>query len=293
MKPEEFEAWLMNQPLLLAYIGLLLVGSLISFIILLVRVSQPSRLERNPVPPWTLSSLDFAVFVLAAFFWFLISGYLVLQVFWWAAGKDADPTAEVMVIGGFLLQAGLLYLFLFFRHRHRNPLEGPLSPRIQSLGQSLFLGFFYFLACLPVVYGVGAIWNGLLEFLRSKGHEIDLPLQDAVVLFKETDNPLTFFSLLLLAVVIAPIVEEAVFRAGIFRYFKGRSSLVVALFISGLCFGLIHGNLQSLPGLVTVGVCLGLAYELSGNLKVPIFFHAFFNLNSIIWILIIPESITG
>ncbi|NBD38118.1 MAG: hypothetical protein GVY10_06080, partial [Verrucomicrobia bacterium] len=45
-------------------------------------------------------------------------------------------------------------------------------------------------------------------------------------------------------------------------------------------------------GLIAVGVCLGLAYEISGNLRVPIFFHAFFNLNSILWIQLLPETLS-
>lgn len=80
-----------------------------------------------------------------------------------------------------------------------------------------------------------------------------------------------------------------VFRAGVYRFLKGKVPVFLALLISGALFGLVHGNLHSLPGLIAVGVCLGIAYELSGNLRVPIFFHALFNLNSVIWILAAPE----
>jgi membrane protease YdiL (CAAX protease family) len=187
----------------------------------------------------------------------------------------------------------MLYLFLRFKFHYRNPNEGPLSSRLLSLPQSLALGLFYFLASLPFVYGVGLGWNVALEVLRENGFAIDLPLQDAVVLFQDTTDPFIFGGLILLAVVIAPIVEETVFRAGVYRFFKGKASIPIALLISGLLFGLIHGNLQSLPGLVAVGICLGIAYELSGSLRVSIFFHGFFNLNSIIWIFLMPEGFAG
>lgn len=293
MTPEELESWLMDQPLLIGYICLLLAGSLISFIVLLTRVSRMHRLGTNPVAPWPIKPSDFALFMVAMVLWFILSGTFIMQFHGWIAGSDSDPGTGVMILGGFLLQAGMLYLFLRFRFHYRSANEGPISPRIVPLGTSLFTGLFYFLATLPIVYGVGVAWNGLLEFLRQQGYDINLPLQDAVILFQEAGSPLLVFGLILLAVVVAPIVEETVFRAGIYRFFKGRTSISFALLISGTLFGMIHGNLQSLPGLITVGVCLGLAYELSGSIRVAIFFHAFFNLNSIIWILLIPDSFAG
>ena len=289
MTAEEFEAWFLSQPGLIAYLLLLGLGSLVSFVILAWRLPRMQRLPSAPVSPWSLPPLDFGLFLVALVLWFVASGAILMELFSWLAAPESEPGAGTMVAGGLFLQSGMLYLFMRFRSHHRNPMEGPLSPRILSLTESLRLGLFYFLASLPVIYGVGAVWNGFLEILRRQGFELDLPLQDAVLLFQETNHPLALGGLFLLAVVVAPVVEECVFRGGIYRFLKGHIPLPAALLISGFLFGLIHGNLQSLPGLVAVGVCLGIAYELSGNLKVPIFFHACFNLNSVIWILALPE----
>ncbi|MEX0325504.1 MAG: lysostaphin resistance A-like protein [Puniceicoccaceae bacterium] len=293
MTPEELEAWLLSQPLVLGYILFLLVGSLISFIVLIVKVRKAGKLGRYPVSNWPLSGHDFAIFIMAILAWFVVSGYMVLYAHQWIMGPEAVPGSGVAVIAGILLQGGMLYLFLRFKFHHRNPNEGPISSRILSIPQSLAQGLFYFLASLPVVYGVSMAWTGFLELLRSQGFDIELPLQQAVLLLQNTTNPVVFAGFLILAVIIAPAVEETVFRAGVYRFFKGRTSIPVSLFISGLLFGIIHWNLQSLPGLVAVGVCLGLAYELSGSLRVSIFFHAFFNLNSVIWIFLIPDALIG
>jgi len=293
MSAEELESWLIQHPGLLAYMGCLLIGSLVAFVVVIRQVSQARKLEENPIPPWPISGTNFALFLVCLVLWFLLSGTLLVhaQSIWF--GDDSTPGTGIMVFGGFLLQAGMLYLFLRFKFHYRSPNEGPLSPRIIPLHTSIFMGFTYFLASLPVIYGVGVLWNGFLEFLRQRGVEIDLPLQGAVLLLQETSNPFILFGLVLLAVVIAPVVEESVFRAGIFRFLKGRMPLFLALVISGTLFGMVHGNLQSLPGLIAVGVCLGLSYELSGNLRVPIFFHAFFNLNSILWILLLPDAVAA
>lgn len=290
MSPEEIESWLLAHPGILAYICFLLGGSLVSFVILVVKITRANRLGRYPVSPWPLSNLDFGLFIIALVLWFVLSGAFLIHLHSIITGGETPPGAELAVLGGLLMQMGMLYLFYRFRFHHRSANEGPLSPRILSLGQSMLQGLFFFLACLPVVYAVGVCWNAVLELLRSYGIPVDLPLQDAVLLLQQTDSPLTFFGLVFLAVVVAPVVEENVFRGGIYRFLKGKGSIPAALLLSGLLFGMIHGNLQSLPGLVAVGICLGLAYEISGSLRVPIFFHAFFNLNSILWILLIPEG---
>lgn len=293
MNKEELEAWLLDHPLVVAYLIVLGAGSLISLIILIVRFSKDRQLRRCPVTAWPLSRTDFIIFILSLICWFVISGMFLFQLQAWLMHRELEPGVWFSVAGGFALQAGMLILFLFFRTHYRSHNEGPVSPRILHFHQGLLQGLFYFLASLPVIYGVGAVWNIILEMLREHGVTIELPLQDAVLLFQEANSPLVLTGLLLLAVVVAPVVEEAVFRAGVYRFFKGRTSIFLSLLVSGAFFGMIHGNLQSLPGLITVGVCLGVAYELSGNIRVPIFFHAFFNLNSILLILLLPESITG
>jgi membrane protease YdiL (CAAX protease family) len=43
----------------------------------------------------------------------------------------------------------------------------------------------------------------------------------------------------------------------------------------------LHGHAASIPALFTLAVCLGLAYEKSGSLLVPMIMHAVFNAVSI------------
>lgn len=293
MSAGEIEAWLYDHPGVMGYICLLICGSLVAFITLIVKNRNNHRLGRNPVTTWPLSYTDFALFFCIMLVWSLASGLAVIHLNSIITGDNTTPDTRIIVIAGLIMQLGMLYIFLKFRFFHRSPNEGSLNPNIMSIGQGCFLGLFYFLASLPVVYTISFAWTSLIEYLRSVGFNIDLPVQDAVLLIKETNDPLAFFGMILLAVVVAPVVEENVFRAGVYRFFKGKVSMTAALVISGTIFGIIHGNLLSLPGLITVGVCLGIAYELTGSLRVPIFFHAFFNLNSIILFLAMPEALTG
>jgi uncharacterized protein len=86
----------------------------------------------------------------------------------------------------------------------------------------------------------------------------------------------------LLAVVVAPLTEEVVFRGVLFRALADRVNLTVALLLSSVIFSVIHIEVVvsqpvALLGLFTVGVLLGVAYHLTGNLMVPVLGHAVFN----------------
>lgn len=293
MTPEALTEWLLSHPIVLGYCVLLASGSLAAFASLAYRIYRKGGLSARNVSIWPLQPLDFGLFMVVLVLWFVLSGSFFLQAHRLITGQESPPTSTVIVLGGLLLQGGMLYIFFRFRFHFRSANEGPLSPRLLSLPAAFAHGAFYFLASLPIIYGVGFVWAAFLEELKRQGVDIQLPPQDAVLLFQETRDTWVFFSLLALAVVVAPLVEELVFRAGIFRYLKGRFAAPVAVLVSSLLFGAVHGNLQSFPGLVAVGICLAMAYELSGNIKVPILFHAFFNLNSVLWILLLPPEALG
>ena len=99
------------------------------------------------------------------------------------------------------------------------------------------------------------------------------------------------------AVVIAPVLEEMIFR-GLFQtvirsFFESRDSKLetrsrvwLPIFISSGLFSIVHGNVPHWPALFLLGVCLGYAYEKSGSLFRPIFIHAFFNAITVILVLL-------
>lgn len=88
-------------------------------------------------------------------------------------------------------------------------------------------------------------------------------------------------TLIILAVVMAPIFEEIVFR-GIIQ--KGLINKGVnpwkAIGISAVVFGLVHGNPWQFVGAVLLGGVLGFVYYKTKSLLLPILLHAFNNLVS-------------
>ena len=91
-------------------------------------------------------------------------------------------------------------------------------------------------------------------------------------------------SVLIAAVVAAPIVEEVVFRAVILRGLRSRMRSSPAIVVQGVVFGAAHfvpslgfGNIGLLVVLSTVGIVLGVAVEKLGRIVPAMIAHALLN----------------
>lgn len=99
--------------------------------------------------------------------------------------------------------------------------------------------------------------------------------------FSEMMNRLTndFTTMLLLAVVMAPLFEEIVFRGIVQKgLINNGVKPTLAIWIAAVVFGLVHGNPWQFVGAVLLGVAMGIVYHRTGSLLLPILLHAFNNL---------------
>ncbi|UOE40109.1 CPBP family intramembrane metalloprotease [Chryseobacterium suipulveris] len=92
-------------------------------------------------------------------------------------------------------------------------------------------------------------------------------------------------TMIVLAVIMAPVFEEIVFRGIIQKGLinKGMKPMS-AILISSVVFGIVHGNPWQFVGAVFLGCVLGLVYYKTKSLLMPILLHAFNNLCSSILI---------
>lgn len=86
----------------------------------------------------------------------------------------------------------------------------------------------------------------------------------------------SMWSILLYMVICAPIMEEYVFRKLIVDR-TVRYGQAAAVMISGLMFGLFHGNLNQFAYAFTLGMFLAFLYVKTGNLKITIALHMMIN----------------
>ncbi|MBQ5735852.1 MAG: CPBP family intramembrane metalloprotease [Lachnospiraceae bacterium] len=83
-------------------------------------------------------------------------------------------------------------------------------------------------------------------------------------------------------VIIAPLLEEILFRGIIFARLREYMSVKVAIVISALIFGIIHGNVVQGIYAFIIGICLAYIYERYNTLLAAVLFHMSANLMSVI-----------
>lgn len=269
-------------------IGLIIAG-LVACLVAVRLLPRQARLGFPGTTPWELKTPDFVLFVCLFFIWYIAASSFSLNLATKMRGDKGEEPILAAAIGNAILHFGLILLFWRWRETHRTPTEKRLNRALMEMPKALGVGGFYFLISIILVYGVGLLWQLLLLLGQQQGLDINLAPQAAVELFKQADDPLGFAALAVVAVILAPISEELVFRAGLYRFFSGRMGKLSAMIFSGLLFGFIHGNLVGFAPLAALGILLCVVYEITGNLRVPIVVHGLFNLNTLVLLLLSPD----
>jgi ABC-2 type transport system permease protein len=81
---------------------------------------------------------------------------------------------------------------------------------------------------------------------------------------------------LVLAVVVAPFVEELVFRGMIFRSLRRNHGVIVSILASSLLFAVVHDPL-SVPPVFVLGCAAAVAFERSGSIWSAMLVHGAYN----------------
>jgi len=114
--------------------------------------------------------------------------------------------------------------------------------------------------------------------------------QETVKAFQQSDGIGFKILVIFMAVVIAPLAEETLFRGFVYGVLKRYTDAPFAALSSSLMFAIIHMHVGSLLPLWMLAVLFCLAYEITGCLLVPMMLHATFNAVSIIAMLFVDKG---
>jgi membrane protease YdiL (CAAX protease family) len=183
----------------------------------------------------------------------------------------------------FLLIGAFIFLFASFA-RGRNPNQ-VFGINKMSWGKILIWG----LGAMVPVYiclGLGSVIIQLIIPSKEKVPE----MQEIVQTMISSNDITILIALLFSALIVAPIVEEIIFRGYIYPVLKKYSHRLFAGFMSSLLFAVVHGNVAGLIPLLLLAIILTLCYELTGSIFVPILIHALFNGINSFFILNLPNG---
>jgi membrane protease YdiL (CAAX protease family) len=97
--------------------------------------------------------------------------------------------------------------------------------------------------------------------------------------FLVPQNAFTALAILVLAVLVAPIVEELVFRGYTYTVLRQRIGRNATIVLTAALFAILHYEATHLYALAVfpIGLSLGMIREMTGSIKPAILFHAFNN----------------
>lgn len=276
------------QPALMAVELTLLLGG---GGLLLWLLGNPRRRQRwlghHLLPPWAVTLPEFLFAVVLVFAGGFLGQTLVQAAFGELIAGATDRTGLELFAYGAGFHGGILAgcaLFPLLRRRLFSDYGG-LPPPVRASARLSWPEVIRYaagtvLVALPVLTLLSLGWTGLLRALGLP----DAP-QDLIGIFSDTRAPFVIAGMLLVACGLAPLSEELLFRAGLYRYLRQRLGRTPALLTSGLCFGALHGNLAGFLPLAVLGVILSLAYEATGSIRVAVVAHSLFNLNTVLIVL--------
>jgi membrane protease YdiL (CAAX protease family) len=205
---------------------------------------------------------------------------------------EAVPAMELRVdslfisIVGQLMICGLL-LFYLRGLRNLNPVE-LFGFRRLSAKKVLEYSLLFMIPTIIVVLGVSA---GVQQWLQSFWPS--LSSQESVEAFRRSTDPIAKGMLVIAAVIVAPLVEETIFRGFIYGVIKRFTDKYFAAICSSIIFAVVHLHIGSLIPLTVLAILLCVAYEWTGSLTVPMAMHGLFNATNVALMIFYPEATNG
>ena len=185
---------------------------------------------------------------------------------WWNHSTEIPgPTSEFYIT--FLLVVQVVFTALLSTH-----LIVGKYVTLQRDKQQRFLNQKIWLLSFALIVGLG-LWNNYLNELA------DLPNTMEQFLKEMMTHPLG----ILATVVMAPIMEELLFRGAMQGYLlRTWKNPMWAIIVSSFLFGAVHGNPAQVPFAFVVGLGLGWVYYKTGSLLPCVFMHFINNASAVL-----------
>ncbi|HEY2801661.1 MAG TPA: type II CAAX endopeptidase family protein [Chthoniobacterales bacterium] len=198
--------------------------------------------------------------------WFLLNLGVAIR-----SGETIYRTRDLIITGFFSL-AVLFVLTSLLQFRGFSVVSLGGFSRL-SFGRIVSTAAVLLLAAYPLLFVADEISHWFLGSGSSR--------QQIVEMFTGSETLQQRVMIIVLAVSIAPVTEEFIFRFflyGVLKRYLGRGA---GLFLNALLFAAVHAHLPSFGPLFVLGSCLTIAYEWSGSILVSMTMHALFNFLSL------------
>ena len=228
---------------------------------------------------------------------FLLSPFvfsLILQV-----GQKASTQflheykTKVMVFQALTAVLNVSFIALYLNSQKRKQVASLFkdpSMRNHSFFYDFLMGVFTWFLAFPVVVAI----NHICDYLNKEIFKVSGADQVAVRYLKSSSQSfMTLFFAIFMIIIIAPLIEEFIFRGCIQNYLRKKMGTKASIIFSSLIFSFMHfsisqkaGNFPLITSLFVFSLYLGFLYEKTRSLYAPMILHLTFNSVSVVRILL-------
>ena len=155
-----------------------------------------------------------------------------------------------------------------------------LGLSFKSFPKDIFIGVFTYLASIIPMLALLSVYSLILLKLGVNAEQGAHPV--VPILTQSKDSSIVYI-IFILAVVVAPIIEEIMFRGAFYSWLRDRLNAPLSILVSALIFAAIHpqGAIGIVP-LGFIGAILAMLREWRGSITACIITHACFNAGTLI-----------
>jgi membrane protease YdiL (CAAX protease family) len=226
-------------------------------------------------PPWGVLDL-IAVFLLSLSIGFASYAFV--------GQKEVDVA---VLLGDSIFKGLAILVLLVWLHHFRNAGPGDLGLHTSGLLSSVPWGAYLYVSAFPLYYAAGMY--SLAAHLAAKaipeGHPVDS------LLLGDEATPGTRLAIAVVAVAMAPLFEEILFRGFLYTTLRKYLGPALAMLGSAAIFAALH-PLFGFYQILVLGLVFAYVYERTGNLFVPMVLHMIHN-GLVIGLLLLLRGLMG
>ena len=198
-------------------------------------------------------------------------GYLALVKLFSGLTADQKQFYNFVAYNVSVYFTGLILIHFFLRY-HALTWSEFLGPARPGFGRAIALAVAVVVVALPVTLGLNSLCEILLTQLLGKV-ETQPSMKILEISLSVPQRVYFGFS----AIVLAPLIEETLFRAILYRGIKQRGYPRLALWGSSLLFATIHFSLLTFVPLTVLAIILAVLYDKADHFAAPVIAHSVFN----------------
>ena len=221
--------------------------------------------------PWKLESVALLMTALLMSLFIGVSLTLVLEQFL-SSNSQGDKMFVQFLLSSLSFQGVALVLVSVFLKQHDQSWLRLLGLNTPGASRAVGLGLLVGLAVVPVALLLNFFSAELIKLLHMTPE--DQPTIKVLQLTSGRGQRICFG---VAAILVAPVVEEVLFRGILYPTVKQLGFPKLALYGSSLLFAAIHSNLMTFIPLTFFAMVLIALYEKTDNLMAPMSAHFFFN----------------